>query len=59
MLSLRSFICLVPCSDSWEHVASMCVAREGCCAAVVGDSIFVMGGQNGDDGYLRSCERYE
>jgi hypothetical protein len=37
----------------------MSTPREGCCAAAVGDSIFVMGGQNGDDGHLRSCERYE
>lgn len=53
------FVTCLHGSDSWECVASMSVAREGCCAAAVGDSIFVMGGQNGTDGYLRSCERYE
>jgi hypothetical protein len=38
----------------------MSTAREGCCAAVVEDSIYVMGGNNGgEDGYLRTCERYE
>ena len=46
------------CSESWEDVASMCEAREGCCAAAVGDSIYVMGGKCGDV-HLRSCERYE
>ena len=47
--ALRSVERLDPASGTWEALAPMLQAREGCGAAVLNDRLYVCGGRSGAD----------
>src|SRR5690348_7010458 len=44
---------------SWTYIANMNTPRSKLCAAMLNGQLYAIGGWNGNDGYLKSVERYD